>query len=128
MKKLILLTVVLFAFTFTSNNLSAQTQEKTDKATVKTEQTQPTQGNFVDKDKNGVCDNHESKMKTGKGANFVDKNGNGVCDNKNTNCKKDGKGNGNCTGKGNGNCNGNGYKHRNGCGHGSGCGKGTPAK
>jgi hypothetical protein len=120
MKKLILLTVVLFAFTFTSNNLSAQTQEKTDKATVKTEQTQPTQGNFVDKDKNGVCDNRESKMKTGKGANFVDKNGNGVCDNKGKNCINGGKGKGNC--------NGNGYKHRNGCGHGNCFGKGTPVK
>jgi len=108
MKKLILLSVALFGFTF--SNLSAQSTEKTEKSTVKAEQTQCTKGNFVDKDKNGICDNHETKMKTGKGVNFVDKNGDGVCDNRgnkaNVNCKGQGKGQGNCCG--------NQHRHRNG--------------
>ena len=118
MKKLIFLTVVLFAFTLISNNLLAQTQEKIDKVTVKTEQTKVTPSQFVDKNNNGVCDNRETKMKTGKGVNFVDKNGDGICDNKGTNCKRGGKGNGNCCGKGNG----NGFQHRHGCGQGNGNG------
>jgi hypothetical protein len=116
MKKLIFLTLVLFVFALTSNNLVAQTQKKTDKATVKTEQTQATPGKFVDKNNNGICDNRETKMKTGKCANFVDKNGDGICDNKGTNCKRGGYGN--CCGKGKGN--GNGFQHRHGFGHGNG--------
>lgn len=116
MKRLILLSVVLFVFTLTSNKVSAQTQEKTEKATVKTEQTTTTQDNFVDKDKNGVCDNHEAK--TDKKANC-----------KNTNCTcnhhgKKGNGHSNCNGKGHdnakgsccGNHNGNGNHKSNGDG------------
>jgi hypothetical protein len=118
MKKLILFSVVLFAFTLTTNNLLAQTQEKTDNATVKSEQIKANPGQFADKNNNGVCDNRETKIKTGKAANFVDKNGDGVCDNKGTNCRKGGKGNGNCFGKGNG----NGFQHRHGCGQGNGNG------
>ena len=120
MKKIILLAVVLFAFTLTSNNLLAQIQENTKKVTVNTEQTTVTPGQFVDKNNNGICDNRENKLKTGKGANFVDKNGDGVCDNKGTNCKRGGKGNGNCCRKGNG----NGFQHRNGCGKGNSNGNG----
>lgn len=37
-------------------------------------------GKFVDADKNGVCDNWQSRGKDGKGANFTDANGDGVCD------------------------------------------------
>ena len=123
MKKLILLTMVLFVFALTSNNLKAQTQEKTDKATVKTEQSQATPGKFVDKNNNGICDNRETKMKSGKGVNFVDKNGDGICDNKGTNCKRGGgKGNGNCCG------NGNGHQYRNGRGYGNGNGCRNAAK
>ncbi|NVN95626.1 MAG: hypothetical protein HXX18_10135 [Bacteroidetes bacterium] len=124
MKKLIMLTVVLFAFALTTNNLLAQTQEKTDKATVKTEQTKASPGQFTDKNNNGVCDNRETKMKTGKGANFVDKNGDGICDNKGKNCKRGGKGNGNCSGNGNG----NGFQHSHGCGQGNGNGCRNAAK
>lgn len=121
MRKVIFLTAILLGFVFSSINLSAQTQEKTDKAIVKTEQ-QATNGTFVDKNKNGVCDNHESKMGTkGKCGNFTDKNKDGVCDNKAENCKANGKGKGNCLGAGN--CNGNGFKHKHGCGSGNACGR-----
>lgn len=123
MRKVIFLTAILLGLVFSSINLSAQTQEKTDKAIVKTEQ-QATNGTFVDKNKNGVCDNHESKMGTkGKCGNFTDKNKDGVCDNKAENCKANGKANGkgNCLGAGN--CNGNGNKHKHGCGSGNACGR-----
>jgi hypothetical protein len=121
MRKVIFLTAILLGLVFSSINLSAQTQEKTDKAIVKTEQ-QATNGTFVDKNKNGVCDNHESKIVAkNKRQNFTDKNNDGVCDNKGTNIKRNGNGNGNCVGAGN--CNGNGFKHRHG--NGNGCGRNT---
>lgn len=121
MRKVIFLTAILLGFVFSSVNLSAQTQEKTDKAVVKTEQ-QATNGTFVDKNKNGVCDNHETKINgKGKCGNFTDKNKDGVCDNKAENCKANGKGKGNCAAAGN--CNGNGFKHKHGCGSGNGCGR-----
>jgi len=116
MKKVFLLFVAIIGFAAISNNLLAQTNTKAEKAVVTTEQSVTTPGNFLDKDKNGVCDKYESKSKTGKGANFVDKNGDGVCDkhlqkgNKNAKCNGTGKGNGkgNCCGNhkgfGNGNC------------------------
>ena len=85
----------------------------------------PAPGKFVDNNKDGICDNHQAKMKNGNGkcTNFVDKNGDGICDNKAT-CQ--GKGNPNgcgmgCgqKGQGKGNCGGGGcgQQHRNGCGH-----------
>ncbi len=124
MKKVIFLAVILLGFILSTSNLSAQTQEKTDKVVVKSEQQTITSGTFVDKNKNGVCDNHESKMGTkGKCGNFTDKNNDGKCDNKATNCKKDSKGNENCSGTGK--CNGNGNKHRHGCGNGNTCGRNT---
>lgn len=124
MKKLILVTAILFCFALITNNLSAQTQEKTEKATVKTEQTQTASGKYVDNNKNGVCDNHENKAgKVGKCGSFVDKNNDGVCDKKGENCKAKSE----CKGQNKGNCgkgNGNGHQYRNGCGNGNGCGKG----
>ena len=80
-----------------------------------------TPGNFVDNNKNGICDNKEAKQATGHGKNFVDKNGDGICDNHqnckagqcNQNCSKEGKGNcakqgkGNCAKQGKGYCGGN---------------------
>jgi len=114
MKKLILIPVVLFAFTLILNNIMAQTQEKSDKVTVKIEQSQVTPGKFADKNNIGICDNRETRIKSPKGANFVDKNGDGVCDNKGSNCKRLGKGN--CCGYGNG----NGHQYRNGRGYGYG--------
>ena len=77
------------------------------------------QGKFVDKDNDGVCDNHEGKGKSSQCANFVDKDGNGVCDNCCTG-DKGGK-NANCQGHQHGN--GGGQGMANGCGHGSCQGK-----
>ena len=72
-------------------------------------------GNFVDKNNDGICDNYQARVNSGRGANFVDKNGDGVCDN---------RGN---FGKGRGNSNGcgKGYQHRNGQGRGNCCGRGN---
>jgi hypothetical protein len=89
-----------------------------------TQQAKSASGNFVDKNKNGVCDNFEARGNTGHGKNFVDKNGDGKCDNCQGDCK--GKGNGNCCGKGPGYQSGNqagpgccgrgqGHQHRDGC-------------
>ena len=93
--------------------------------------------NYVDKNKDGVCDNYNSQK--GRGRNFVDKNNDGICDNsqgsktnntstvRNGKCDGTGKGNGygcrNRGGKSNGNgcCNGNGrkFRYRNGNGNSS---------
>lgn len=77
------------------------------------------QGKFVDNNKNGTCDNFESRGNTGKGRSFVDKDGNGICDNRGTAGQGYGRGNG--QGKGAG-C-GQGCMHRHGHGKGQGnCG------
>jgi hypothetical protein len=82
----------------------------------------PAPGKFVDNNKDGICDNHQAKMSTGKCSNPVAKNGNGNCNQKAV-CQ--GKGNsGGCgmgcgmKGQGKGNCGGGGcgQQHRNGCG------------
>ena len=82
-------------------------------------------GNFVDNNKDGVCDNYQSRIKSGHGTNFVDKNGDGICDNR----PNAGQGRGNPNGcrmgnqhrhgHGQGNCcrGGNGYQHRYGQGN-----------
>lgn len=82
-------------------------------------------GNFVDNNKDGVCDNYQSRIKNGHGANFADKNGDGICDNR----PNAGQGRGNPNGcrmgnqhrhgHGQGNCRrcGNGYQHKHGSGN-----------
>jgi len=101
---------------FFLNTSFAQTTKKalSDKATTGT----TVQGKFVDRNNDGICDNHDAKGKTNCCANFVDKDANGVCDN---NAKKDycyknangqghnkmnsaGCGQGSCQGKGQGKC------------------------
>jgi hypothetical protein len=88
--------------------------------------------NYVDKNKDGVCDNYGTRGNNAKGLNFIDKNNDGICDNNGNGSNKvkgrnfidnnkDGvcdnrgkgrKGNGTCLRNGNG-C-GFGYQHRNG--------------
>ncbi len=89
----------------------------------------PAPGKFVDNNHDGVCDNHQAKMKNGKCSNFVDKNGDGICDKKAAcqgKCNPNGCGMG-CSqkGQGQGNCGGGGcgHQHKNGCGH-----QGTPTQ
>jgi len=112
-------TVIFTFFTlqgFTQNNSSADVQKKEISTTA-------TQGNFVDKNNNGVCDNFEARHANGKGANFVDKDGDGKCDNRQNaspckgyrDCCGKGKGNGNCCSGGHGNGCGQGHQHRHGC-------------
>jgi hypothetical protein len=57
-------------------------------------QTAATGKNYVDKDKNGICDNRTvSKSNSGSGRNFTDANKDGVCDN------RQGVGKGKCCGQ-----------------------------
>ena len=67
--------------------------------------------NYIDKNKDGVCDNWKSskKSQSGTGRNYVDKNNDGVCDNRQNNS---GYSNGKCNGCGKGQ--GNGCMHRHG--------------
>mgnify|MGYP007047061820 FL=1 len=75
---------------FIAAKSNAQSAQSPDEATkVQTTQTaQNTSGNFVDKNGDGVCDNHQNHGKQATCAKFVDGNGDGVCDN--------GKGEGKC--------------------------------
>jgi len=102
-----------------SQTAPVATAQKNTAATTKS-----TPGKFVDNNKDGVCDNHQAKMNTGKCANFVDKNGDGKCDDCKGSCQGKGKANccgtsaKNCAGQGKGNCAASGCsgKHKNGCG------------
>ena len=114
MKKLSLIIGMIIGVAFLAGSVNAQTTQAQDKTTkVKTEQTnQKTQGNFVDKDGDGVCDNYQNKGKKGNCAKFVDENGDGICDN----CA----GNGNCCGKGMMKGKASGMSKSNCCGKGMG--------
>ncbi len=100
---------------FFSGQLFAQSEGSAVKSDAK-QTTTVTAGKFVDNNNNGVCDNHEARVKDGKCANFVDADGDGVCDNR-ANCTGQCKGNQNCC-KGQATCPGKGMKagNRNGCG------------
>jgi hypothetical protein len=100
------------AFQGYSQNASISDKQKESKTSQTT--TKATPGKFVDKNKDGVCDNYQARMKNGRGANFVDKNGDGICDNR-QNVRQ---------GKGNPNGCGMGYQHHHGQGQGNCCGGG----
>ena len=112
MKKLILIIGMIIGVAFLAGSVNAQTKQVQDKSSkVQTTQTdQKTQGNFVDKDGDGVCDNYQNKGKKGNCAKFVDENGDGICDN----CV----GNENCCGKGMMKCKDSGMNKSNCCGKG----------
>jgi hypothetical protein len=116
MKRVIILAGLILGFSVMTMSVSAQTAS-TDKAKdTKEQQAAPaTKGQFTDANKDGVCDNYQSKAKNGKCANFTDKNKDGICDNclGKGNCQK-----GNCCGKGSGNMNCNGNGPGKGCGPG----------
>ncbi len=101
------------AFQGFSQNAST-TSSKKDLQNAKTTTT-TVPGKFVDNNKDGICDNYQTRMKNGCGANFVDKNGDGICDNR----ENAGQGKGNPNG-----C-GMGCQHRNGPGNGNCCGNGS---
>lgn len=120
LKSMLTLGLLLF-LTVTLNAQNTATSSSDKQAASVTTATTP--GKFIDNNKNGICDNWETRQGIGHGKNFVDKNGDGICDN-NQNCKA-GKGNGNCCGQGyhHGNCNGQGKG--NCCGNKQCCGKGN---
>lgn len=125
MKKLVLMSSLILAIIFvtaTTNAQSTQSQEKAVKAQT-TQTAQQPAGNFVDKDSDGICDNHQTRGKLDKCAKFVDGNGDGVCDNcKGTgncgqaNCCDRGMQKQHCQGMNKGNCceKGKGRQHRHG--------------
>ena len=118
MKKVVLLFVAVVGFVAISNNVSAQTKTTTEKATVKTEQAVTAPSNFVDKDKNGICDKHEAKAKNGKAH----------CDKKDGKANCDGKGKANCEGKCEGKKCGHEKGNAKGCGNHKGIGDGKDCK
>lgn len=120
MKTLSRMLFTLAAVLFIANLTFSQNTVKTQDVQKASTSVSGNQGKFVDANKNGVCDNFESRGKAVKGANFTDKNGDGVCDNRTASWK----GQGNGQGKGNG-C-GQGFQHRHGCGNSQGncCGQG----
>jgi len=127
LKRTTVLLAIMSFFAFQSFSQNAAASDTKKSAQDQQTTTAATPGKFVDNNKDGVCDNYQTRMKNGRGANFVDKNGDGICDNRST--AKQGKGNPNgcgmgCQhrhGQGKGNCcgngNGSGNKHRNGCGN-----------
>ncbi len=109
----VLMAIMSFiAFQAFSQNASTTDTPKVSKNAQATANATP--GKFVDSNKDGICDNYQTRMKNGRGANFVDKNEDGICDNRHN------------TGQGKGNPNGcgMGYQHRNGQGKGNCCGYG----
>lgn len=76
--------------------------------------------NFIDENKNGICDRNENAKPLGRGPNFTDADKNGICDHREKGNKGNGKGfgyqhrfgqrNGQCCGCGP--CGGKGWKNR----------------
>ena len=127
MKTVKRLTVLLAVLLFASYQGFSQNTTSTQKDAQP--QAKVTPGKFVDANKDGVCDNYQAKVNTGRGANFVDKNGDGICDNRGNAGKGQGNRNGCGIGyqRGHGNCGGGGfgYQRGHGQGHGNCCGRGN---
>lgn len=98
MKKLIVM-AVLAAF-FSVGTSKGQTNQSDTK-----NKTTSNRGQFVDKNKDGICDNQKNRKVNVNGRNYMDKNNDGICDNNQNKVK-------------NNNCCGQGWKHR----RGKGCG------
>ena len=114
LKKITVLFAIMSTVAYQGSAQSGSTNT-TEKNSLNTQSsTNAAPGNFVDNNKDGVCDNYQSRIKNGHGANFVDKNGDGICDNR----QNAGQGRGNPNG-----C-GMGYQHRHGQGKGNCCGGG----
>ena len=99
--KLFIISISAFMLTAMYSNAQQNKVSKSDSSNVTVKRCP----NFVDNNKDGICDNRQSQKpaKTVKGQNFVDKNNDGVCDNRQN------KNNGYCCGKGRGN--GRQYRH-----------------
>lgn len=125
MKKLVVLSAMIFGVLFISGNVNAQAAQSSDKdAKTLSDQTTPKPaGNFKDKNSDGICDNHQTRACREKCTGFVDANSDGICDcckgkenccqGKGSCCKDSGR-KGNCTGMKPGCC-GQGQHHRHGC-------------
>jgi hypothetical protein len=114
MKTLIYTTVIAMTILLFQNLVLAQNQNEGNQNTKQENVTGTKEiqrgSNFMDKNKNGICDRLENAKPLGKGPNFVDADKNGICDHRE---------NGN---RGNGR--GYGYQHRNGQQNGQCCGRG----
>lgn len=106
---------LIFMFLFSGQFISAQEKENTQTAKAVAETNDFVPGTFVDDDKDGVCDNYESRVENGYGRNYVDEDKDGVCDNYENNHKHYGhryhKRNGYGYGYGYGYRHGRGYRH-----------------
>lgn len=114
MKRVVLIIIVICGITIAGNAQSSTATKsekaKTENAISKKVENTNVRGNFVDKDKDGVCDNYKMRGKNKDCPNYVDANNDGICDN----YKAKGNCCGNCDGKGHHHNNG---KHRHGKGH-----------
>jgi len=121
--KTLINTIAIGMFLF-SNLLIAQDQP-VENQKVKQENVSQTDNtvrgqNFIDENKNGVCDRFENGNSLGKSQNFIDADKNGICDHRENGRRGNGKGkgyqqrNGHCNGQGNGlgNCRGKGWRNR----------------
>jgi len=110
MKRISFLVLLFWGASIIWGNASAQTSKTEDGKVLNVQTNQNQRGNFIDANKDGLCDNYQEN---GNGRNFVDKDGDGICDNsKDRNSRGFGK-------------NRNNYKaHRNGKGMGRGMRKG----
>lgn len=121
--KTLIKTIAIGMFLF-SNLLFAQDQS-TENQKVKQENVSQTDKavrgqNFIDENKNGICDRFENAKPLGKGRNFVDADKNGICDHRENgnrgngkgfgNQNRNGQGSGKCCGRGP--CGGKGWKNR----------------
>lgn len=114
MKTLIYTTGISLVMLIVPNMLFAQNQTRNDqksKQEIVTKSNDTVRGrNFIDENKNGICDRFENAKPLGKSSNFVDADKNGICDHRENGNRGNGKG--------------YGYQHRNGKRNGQCCGRG----
>ncbi len=86
--KTIVITIAFAMMTVVAFGQNNQQAKAANKAQTETKVQTRKGPNFVDKNKNGICDNYEQgtrpargQGKNSQGAKFVDKNKDGVCDN-----------------------------------------------
>jgi hypothetical protein len=113
MEKLKLTTGIIIMLMIASSMVFSQVNQPVKNQNQEKTTLQNTGRNFVDQNKDGICDNRQNKQVQVR--NFIDKKNVGICDNntnKNPNCKNGNGNQKNCQVK-NKNCcgNGNGYRH-----------------
>ncbi len=105
----IFLVLLFFAISLSAQNNTVEPQ-KVKQETITNANDTLRGRNFIDENKNGVCDRFENAKTSGRGPNFTDVDKDGICDHRENGKKQNGKG--------------YGYQHRNGQKNGQCCGRG----